>query len=368
MLLLANTSLGLEKILKQELKELNFKIKDVKNGMVYFNVEEVKVKDVKKIRTAERIYLIMKEFKFKKLDDYFENIYRIRWNEYFDIKDRVIIDKVILNSKYHKSQKTFQSLTQKAVYKSMMDEYKIDFMMESKNTYKLRVFIFGIKAVVAMDLSGDPLHKRNYRKFISKAPLKEHIASALIINSGWNKKSPLIDPFCGSGTIPLEAGLIAAGIPAGFLREYDFEKMKKFKEIIENNKINEENKIFNNPKIIGTDKEDDMIETSRKNYDNIGLKLNISFYKSSMEKVKNDFDEKGVIITNPPYGVRLEDNKQAIKLVNQMRYLKKEFSGWGLTVITSLKDFEKYFDMKAYSKIDILNGKIKSYIFTYKEI
>jgi putative N6-adenine-specific DNA methylase len=361
-LLLANTSLGLEKILKQELKDLNFKIKDVKNGMVYFLAEEEKINDLKKIRTAERIYMIMKEFKFKKLDDFFDNVYSVDWNEFFDIKDKVVIDKVILNSKYHKSAKTFQSLTQKSVYKKMMDEYKIDFMMESKNTYRIRVFIFGIKAVVALDLSGEPLHKRKYRKFISKAPLKEHIASAMILYSGWDKESPLIDPFCGSGTIPLEAGLIAADIPAGFMREYDFETMKKFSKKEYLYKKNE------NPEILGSDKEDDMIETSEKNYEEIGLDLNVSFYKSSMEKVKNSFDKKGKIITNPPYGVRLEDNQQAIKLVNQMRYLKKEFEGWGLTVITSLKDFEKYFDKSADSKLTVINGKIKSYIFDYKEL
>lgn len=362
MLLLANTSLGIEKILKQELKDLNFKIKDVKNGMVYFNAEESQIKDIKRIRTAERIYLIMKEFKFKKLDDYFNNIYAINWKDYFDIKDKIIIDKVIINSSYHKSEKTFQSLTQKAVYKRMMDDYKIDFMMESKNTFKLRIFIFGIKAVVAMDLSGDPLHKRNYRKFISKAPLKEHIASALIINSGWDKKSPLIDPFCGSGTIPLEAGLIGADIPAGFLREYDFEKMKKF------NKVIFDIKNIDNPEIIGTDKDEDMIETSIKNYENIGLDLNIKFYKYSMERIVNNFNKKGFIISNPPYGIRLEDNKQAIKLVKQMRYLKKEFSGWNFSVITSLEKFEEYFDLIADSKISIINGRIKSYIFNFKEI
>jgi putative N6-adenine-specific DNA methylase len=361
-LLLANTSLGLEKILKQELKELDFKIKDVKNGMVYFLAEEENINDLKKIRTAERIYMIINEFKFKKLDDYFNNIYSLNWNEFFDIKDKVIIDKVILNSKYHKSEKTFQSLTQKAVYKKMMNEYKIDFMMESKKTYRIRVFIFGIKAIIALDLSGEPLHKRKYRKFISKAPLKEHIASAMILYSDWDKKSPLIDPFCGSGTIPLEAGLIAADIPAGFMREYDFEKMKKF------SKKDYINKNIDNPIIIGSDKEYDMIEISEKNYEEIGLDLNISFYKSSMERIRNNFDKKGKIITNPPYGVRLENNQQAIKLVYQMRYLKKEFEGWGLTVITSLKDFEKYFDKSTDSKLTVINGKIKSYIFNYKEL
>jgi putative N6-adenine-specific DNA methylase len=306
--------------------------------------------------------MIINEFKFKKLDDYFNNIYSLNWNEFFDIKDKVIIDKVILNSKYHKSEKTFQSLTQKAVYKKMMNEYKIDFMMESKKTYRIRVFIFGIKAIIALDLSGEPLHKRKYRKFISKAPLKEHIASAMILYSDWDKKSPLIDPFCGSGTIPLEAGLIAADIPAGFMREYDFEKMKKF------SKKDYINKNIDNPIIIGSDKEYDMIEISEKNYEEIGLDLNISFYKSSMERIRNNFDKKGKIITNPPYGVRLENNQQAIKLVYQMRYLKKEFEGWGLTVITSLKDFEKYFDKSTDSKLTVINGKIKSYIFNYKEL
>ena len=362
-LLLANTSLGLEKILKQELKDNGFKIKDVKRGMVYCLIEEENIHKIKEIRTAERIYMIMKEFKFKKLDDYFDNIYSIDWNEYFDIKDKIIIDKVILNSKYHKSAKTFQSLTQKSIYKKMMDKYGIDFMMESNNNFKLRVFIFGIKAVVALDLSGDPLHKRNYKKFISKAPLKEHIASSLVLFSNWDKNSPLIDPFCGSGTIPLEAGLIAANIPAGFMREYDYENMLKFSEYTKENYVD-----IDNPEILGTDKEDDMIETSLKNYENIKYDLNISFYKSSMEKVKNNFSKKGSIITNPPYGVRLEDKKQAIKLVEQMRYLKKEFKGWDLTVITSLKDFEKYFDDRSSEKIEIINGKIKSYIFNYKEI
>ncbi|MGM0640544.1 MAG: THUMP domain-containing class I SAM-dependent RNA methyltransferase [Thermotogota bacterium] len=362
-LLLANTSLGLEKILKEELKDNGFKIKDVKRGMVYCLIDEKNIHNIKKIRTAERIYMIMKEFKFKKLDDYFDNIYNIEWNEYFGIKDKVIIDKVIINSKYHKSAKTFQSLTQKAVYKKMMDKYNIDFMMESNNEFKMRVFIFGIKAVIALDLSGEPLHKRNYKKFISKAPLKEHIASALILFSNWDKKSPLIDPFCGSGTIPLEAGLIAADISAGFMREYDYENMQKFSHY-----KNDSDKEINNPEIIGTDKEEDMIETSLKNYDNIKYDLNVSFYKSSMEKIKNNFSKKGTIITNPPYGVRLEDKKQAIKLVEQMRYLKKEFQGWELTVITSLKNYEKYFDHKATKTIEIINGKIKSFIFNYKEL
>lgn len=365
-LLLATTSLGLEKILKSELKDLGFKIKDVKNGMVYFIIEEDNINKIKQIRTAERIYMIMKEFKFKKLDDFFNNIYDINWFDYFDIKDKIIIDKVILTSKYHKSVKTFQSLTQKAVYKRMMDKYNVDFLMESNNVFKLRIFIYGIKAIIALDLSGEPLHKRNYRKFISGAPIKEHIASSLILFSEWNKKSPLIDPFCGSGTIPLEAGLIAKDIPAGFMREYSFDNMLIFKN--SDNKDTYSLSKNYDPIIIGTDKEEDMIKTSIKNYKNIDYDLNIRFYKSSMEKIKNEFNEDGYIITNPPYGLRLENKKQAIKLSEQMRYLKKEFEKWNLTVITSLDNFENYFDKSADKKIKIINGKIKSYIYNFKEL
>lgn len=361
-------ALGLEKILSNELKKMNYKIEKANDGMIEFYGDDYDYYELNlHLRTGERVFINIGEFKAETFDEIFDGILGIPLSNFLPKNGKIIIDKVRTSKSSLYNQSVIQSVSKKAIIEKLKKDYKLKNYYEENGIYKLRIYIKHNKVTLVLDTTGEGLHKRGYRKLVSEAPLRETIAAAMILKAGWKRKHVLIDPFCGSGTIPIEAVMYGMNIAPGLNRHFSFETWHNFNE----RRFNEMKKEAHNSirytdlKIYGFDKEYKMIEIAKKNAEKFHLENYICFEKSNMESVKLDCEE-GYIITNPPYGERLSDKKHAEKLYEQMRYLKKRYPNFKYSIITSHENFEEFFGNKADKKKKIINGKQKLYIYEYK--
>ena len=247
----------------------------------------------------------------------------------------------------------------------MKKHYEIDYFEKSKERYKLEVALRDDIASVTLDTSGDGLHKRGYRVRNYKAPLSETIAAALVMLSFWNPDRILHDPFCGSGTILIEAAMIGKNIAPGLMRKFDFEKFKFFDEEImkEEKKLAYERIDYDKTlKIYGSDIERGAIEIAKDNAELLGLEEDITFFQKDIRDLIIG-DEYGVIITNPPYGIRI--GKDVAELEKELGLLRKSCPTWSVYAISGDEDFEKNFGKKADRNRKLYNGGIKTYYYQY---
>lgn len=367
MKIIAFYSIGMENVLKNEIKDLGYKILNISDGMITYEGE---MKDVYIsnlcLRTAERVMIEMGEFKAENFDELFDNIYAIDWQDYIDHETTVVIDK--LRSRMSKlfALSTIQSVAQKAIFKKLMNMYDLKNMNKTNKKVNIRIYIKKDTVKVALDTSGEPLHKRGYRKLISEAPMKETIAAGLILASKWDKKSNLYDPFCGSGTIPIEAYLIAKSIPPGIRRNFDFEKLDKFnKREFEKIKIELMSKIEKKyiNYIFGSDTDEKMIETSMKNAEYWGA-ADLNFVKNDFKKV--DYSKKSYknfVITNPPFGIRIGDEKNAINIYRELQKIRYASKNTEIYLFSSSSDLKTKGFKDIKTVLEIQNGKVKSYLY-----
>ncbi|KLO23931.1 THUMP domain-containing class I SAM-dependent RNA methyltransferase [Marinitoga sp. 1155] len=365
---IALCSIGLEKILSNELKRLNYKIENANNGMVEFSGKVYDYYKLNlKLRTAERIFIKIAEFNAESFDDLYDGIMNLDLSYYFPKNGKIIVDKVRTSKSILYNQSVIQSIIKKAIIEKLKKEYKINIYNEETGIYKLRVYVKNNIVTLTLDTTGEGLHRRGYRKLVSEAPLRETIAAAMVLKAGWKRKYVLIDPFCGSGTIPIEAAMYGINMDPGIYRRFSFETWSNFdeKKFVEYKKESLEIIKYGELKLFGFDKNFKMIEIARKNAEIFKLNKFIRFEKRNMESIKLDYSE-GYIITNPPYGERLKDKAHAEKIYEQMRYLRKTFPYFNYSIITSHENFEAFFGKKANKKKKIINGKQILYIYEYK--
>ncbi|HPX15218.1 MAG TPA: class I SAM-dependent RNA methyltransferase [Petrotogaceae bacterium] len=364
-------AVGIEKVLCNEIKHLGYKIERTLPGKIYVKADEAFIYTANiNLRTAERIMMVLKTFQAITFDSLYENIKSIRWSDYIPKNTNVEITKLSSVKSQLYALSSIQSVSHKAVYDSLKLSYnQTEHLSKDTQAVEIRLYLNNDIAEVCLDLSGEPLHKRGYRKLVSQAPLKETIASAMLLTSGWKRKFPLYDPFCGSGTIPIEAALYAMNIAPGLYRSFSVQNLKfysqdqfiKAKQLAVS-KIREYD--ASEFSICASDKDKEIISCAIKNADNFKLAQYITFMTESMEKL---IDRSGIgyVVTNPPYGKRIRDEKYAAKVYEQMRYLKKVFKSWTYVIITDSDDFESYFDMKASKKLTIHNGSIVNTVYTF---
>ncbi|SHF08811.1 putative N6-adenine-specific DNA methylase [Marinitoga hydrogenitolerans DSM 16785] len=361
-------ALGLEKILSNELKKMNYKIKNANDGMVHFSGKDFDYYNLNlNLRTAERVFIKVGEFHAETFDELYDGIMKLSLSHFLPKNGKIIIDKVRSSKSTLYNQSVIQSVLKKAIIEKLKKEYKINSYSEENGIYKIRAYLKRNNVIIALDTTGEGLHKRGYRKLVSEAPLRETIAAAMILKAGWKRKDVLIDPFCGSGTIPIEAALYGLNIAPGLYRRFIFESWKNFdnkkfetlkKQAIESIK-------YTDLKIFGFDKNYKMIEIALRNAQTFKLDKYIKFEKSNMESIKLNYNN-GYIITNPPYGLRIKDKIHAEKIYEQMRYLKKQFPHFDYSIITSHEKFEHFFGQKANKKKKIINGNQILYIYEFK--
>lgn len=364
--LIATATFGLEKIVADELRELGYDDLTIENGKVTFQGSEMDIVTCNMwLRTADRVLIKMAEFKAESFEELFQGTLKVEWGDIIPETGFMHVVGKSVKSKLF-SVPDCQSITKKAVVESMKRKYNKEVFPESGATYKIEVAILKDIVTLTLDTTGPGLHKRGYREFAGEAPLKETLAAALVLLSKWEPSRILADPFCGSGTIAIEAAMIGKNIAPGINRSFVsedwdiipkklWEDMRKYAR----NSIND--KEF---RILASDINGRVLKTARDNAQKVGVADYIAFQRMDMKEFRNK-KRYGFIITNPPYGERMGNAKEIENLYKDMGEVFQQLKDWSYFVITSYEDFEKCFGEKSDKNRKLYNGRIKCYYYQY---
>ncbi len=367
--LIAPCHFGLESVLKKEILELGYEIVSVEDGRITFagDVEAIARANVF-IRTAERIMLKCGSFKATTFDELFEGTKAIPWENILTRDAKFWVSKATSNKSALFSPSDIQSIVKKAMVERMKQTYHVNWFTEEGASYPVRVFIFKDIVTLAIDTSGISLHKRGYRRLVGKAPISETLAAALIMLTPWHKDRVLVDPFCGSGTFPIEAAMIGANIAPGMDRDFtaaEWVKVGNKKMWYET--IDEAHDMIDNDvkmNIQGYDLDGDIVKCAMENARYAGVDKHIHFQQRDVKDLSNP-KKYGFVMTNPPYGERLEEKEALPELYRTIGEAYRNLDSWSMFLITSYKDAEKYIGRKADKNRKIYNGMIKSYFYQF---
>lgn len=360
---------GLEAVLKKEIIELGYEIVQVEDGRVTFIGEEDALCRANIfLRTAERILLKVAKFKAETYDELFEKTKGIPWENYIPADGKFWVTKATSIKSKLFSPSDIQSIIKKAIVERLKIKYGVSWFEETGNEFPIRVTFLKDEITMSFDTSGDSLHKRGYRKLASRAPISETLAAALIMLTPWNKDRILVDPFCGSGTIPIEAAMMGARIAPGMNRSFISEnwthlipKKSWYAAIEEANDMILEDVELN---IQGYDIDSEIVKAARENAKLAGVDHLIHFQQRSVSDLSHN-KKYGFIITNPPYGERLEEKEALPALYSEIGRTFQSLDAWSYYLITSYEDAEKYIGRKADKNRKIYNGMLKTYFYQY---
>ena len=366
--LIATSTFGLEMVVKNEFKDLGYEDIKVSDGKIEINCD---ISDIPKLnlwlRSADRILLKIGEFKAVTFEELFQQTKALPWEKWIT-KD----GKFTVNAKAVKSTlgslRACQSIVKKAVVEKLKEKFNIDWFEESGPVFTIQVALLKDNAVMTIDTSGPGLHKRGYREIALEAPLKETLAAALVLLSFWNKDRLLIDPMCGSGTILIEAAMIAKNIAPGLNREFASEKWPAIDQKYWRDERNHARSVIDNDSelnIFGYDIDDRAIKAARINAKNAGLESDIIFEQKDIKELWID-KQYGIIITNPPYGERMMDFSEINKIYISIHKTLKKKKGWSLYILTSDEKFPDYFKRAKPDRVrKLFNGKIQVNYYQY---
>ena len=365
--LIAPCHFGLEAVLKREILDLGYEISKVEDGKVTFLADAQGIADANVfLRTTERILLKVAEVKAETFDELFEATKALPWERYIPADGKFWIAKA--NSVKSKlfSPSDIQSIMKKAIVERLKGVYNVSWFPEDGASFPIRVAFMKDVATIGIDTSGVSLHKRGYRQMTVKAPITETLASALIMLTPWKKDRSLVDPFCGSGTFPIEAAMMAADIAPGMNRSFLAEDWKQvvprrcWYEAVEEAQDRVNLKIETD--IQGYDIDEDMVKIARENARMAGVDKLIHFQRRGVEDLHHP-KKYGFIITNPPYGERLQDKSQMPQLYRTIGERFRELDSWSMYLITAYEQAEKDIGRKADRKI--YNGMMKTYYYQF---
>lgn len=380
--LVALCAVGAEKILGNEIKLLGYKLSGNAPGRVFFTGDDDALfRSNLCLRAADRVYLEMNRYHAEDFDQLFDGVYSVNWQDFLKKDSKVTVDKVRAYKSKLNSEHAVQGIIQKAVYKKLGDVWRMSVLPESGEEVDLRVFISEDEVRLCLDLSGLPLHKRGYRTDGGTAPIRETTASVMLQMMLWRRKTPLHDPFCGSGTIPIEACLYAHNVAPGFGRRFALENLPIFNaERAREIKCAEAEKIRTDVecRITGTDIDPSAVQRARLNAEHACVMAGraLQLIGSDARVERPDFEmadfkdlkapyENGLIICNPPYGERLGEEEQARELYRSMTSLFDDFKGWELGVITSNKKFQECIGHYASILKDLKAGNLDTTFYIY---
>lgn len=367
--LIAPCHFGMETVLKREIYDLGYEITQVEDGRVTFEGDaEAICRANIFLRTAERVLLKAGSFHAETFDELFEAVKALPWEEFLPKDAKFWVAKASSIKSKLFSPSDIQSIVKKAIVERLKQVYKIDWFEESGAAYPIRVFLMKDEVTVAIDTSGDSLHKRGYRTMTSKAPITETLAAALIMFTPWRVDRILVDPFCGSGTFPIEAAMIAANIAPGMKRSFTAEKWTNMIEPELWDEIREEAKEQINldvqTDIQGYDIDAEVVKAARENAKRAGVDHLIHFQQRAVADLRHP-KKYGFVITNPPYGERLEEKEALPALYTEIGQAFKHLDCWSEYLITSYEDTERYIGRKADKNRKIYNGMIKTYFYQF---
>ena len=367
--LIAPCHFGLEAVLKKEILDLGYEIAQVEDGKVTFlgDAEAICRANIF-LRTTERILLKVGSFKAVTFEELFQGTKALPWEEYIPQDGRFWVKKAnSIKSKLF-SPSDIQSIMKKAMVERMKQGYGVSVIPETGADYPVRVSLYKDIVTVALDTTGESLHKRGYRKLTSKAPIEETLAAALIMLTPWNKDRILVDPFCGSGTFPIEAAMMAANMAPGMNRSFLSEDWKQiiprkcwYEAMDEAQELVDDTVSVD---IQGYDLDPEVIKAARANAELAGVAHMIHFQQRPVAELSHP-KKYGFLITNPPYGERIEDKKNLPALYTQIGDRFKALDSWSAFIITSYEDVEKYMGRKADKNRKIYNGMMKTYFYQF---
>ncbi|MCD8396575.1 MAG: class I SAM-dependent RNA methyltransferase [Lachnospiraceae bacterium] len=367
--LMAPCHFGLEAVLKREIQDLGYEISCVEDGRVTFygDAQAIAVANVF-LRTAERILLKVGSVHAVTYDELFEGVKAMPWERYLPIDAKFWVTKATTVKSRLFSPSDIQSIVKKAVVERLKGVYRVNWFAEDGAAYPIRVFFMKDEAVLTLDTTGESLHKRGYRKLTAKAPISETLAAALIMLTPWKADRILADPFCGSGTFPIEAAMMAANIAPGMERSFLAENWdnlvlrRNWYDAVEEAQDLVDSSVKTD--IQGYDIDGDVIRAARENAKRAGVDHMIHFQQRPVSEL-NHPKKYGFVITNPPYGERLEEKAALPGLYREIGEAFARLDSWSEYLITSYEDAEKYIGKQAAKNRKIYNGMIKAYYYQF---
>ncbi len=360
---------GLEAVLKKEVWDLGYDVVKVEDGKVFFEGDaEAGARANVFLRTAERVLLQVGSFTAKTWDELFEGTKALPWEEYLPVDARFWVAKAASVKSALFSPTDIQAVMKKAIVERLKSRYHLNIFPESGAAYPIRVVLMKDEVTAAIDLSGDSLHKRGYRKLVSKAPITETLAAALLMLTPWKAGRILVDPFCGSGTFPIEAALIAANIAPGMNRNFTAEAWKNLIPEKYWNEAKEEARdlvlLPEDCDIQGYDLDGEIVKAARDNARAAEVDGLIHFQQRDVAALSHP-KKYGFIVTNPPYGERLEEKAALPALYRTFGERFRALDSWSAYVITAYKDAERDMGLKAAKNRKIYNGMMKTYFYEF---
>ena len=360
--LVATAAMGLEAIVAEEVKALGYET-TTENGKVYFEGDERAIARANTwLRVADRVKIVAAQFPARTFDQLFENTKAIEWEKFLPVDAAFPVQGKSVKSTLF-SVPDCQAIVKKAIVERLKLAYKrIGFLDESGATYKIEISILKDVATITIDTSGAGLHKRGYRHGQGEAPLKETLAAALVKISKWSPNRPFVDPFCGSGTIPIEAAMIGQNIAPGFNRDFHSEAWAWMPQKIWDDVRNEAEDLADydqHLEIIGSDIDHKMIQIAEQNSFESGFADLISFKQMQASDFTTNLMD-GVMIGNPPYGERIGEVEEIEKAISDLGHLMENYSSWSVYMLSSMENFENLYGRKATKKRKLFNGFIRT--------
>jgi putative N6-adenine-specific DNA methylase len=359
----------MEAILKREIADLGYDVTEVVDGRVtFFGDEEALCRANVFLRTAERILIKIGSFHAETFEELFQGTKGLAWEDYIPADGKFWVAKAASVKSKLFSPSDIQSIMKKAMVERLKDIYHVNWFQEDGESFPVRVFLMKDEVTVGLDTTGESLHKRGYRKLTAKAPIAENLAAALIMLTPWNGSRILVDPFCGSGTFPIEAAMMAANMAPGMNRSFTaenwqhivgrkvwYDTLDEARELVD---LNVETDIQ------GYDIDDNMVSIARENARLAGVDKLIHFQRRGVEQLSHP-KKYGFIITNPPYGERLQDKNEMPALYRTIGERFAALDSWSMYLITAYEQAERDIGRKADKNRKIYNGMMKTYYYQF---
>ena len=367
--LIAPCHFGLEAVLRREIERLGYEVTEVADGRVTFlGDSEALCRSNIFLRTAERVLIKAGSFRAETFEELFQGTKAIPWEEYITRDGKFWVAKAASVKSKLFSPSDIQSVMKKAMVERLKEVYHIDWFSEEGQSFPVRVFLMKDQVTVGLDTTGESLHKRGYRKLVAQAPIAENLAAALIMLTPWNKDRILVDPFCGSGTFPIEAAMMAANMAPGRNRGFIAEGWNHVAEGARWKNAREEAEdlvdLSVKPDIQGYDIDGDMVSIARENARKAGVAQMIHFQRRELQQLSHP-KKYGFIITNPPYGERLHDKEQMPPLYRMIGERFWALDSWSMYLISAYGNAERDIGRKADKNRKIYNGMMKAYYYQF---
>ncbi len=360
---------GLEAVLKREIHDLGYEIVSVEDGRIIFaGDKEALCRANIFLRSAERVLIKVGSFHAETFEELFQATRALPWEDYIPRDGKFWVAKAASVKSRLFSPSDIQSIMKKAMVERMKGVYHVEWFAESGEAYPVRVFLKKDEVTVGLDTTGESRHKRGYRKLKAKAPIAENLAAALLMLTPWRGNRILVDPFCGSGTIPIEAAMMAAHLAPGRNRAFEAQAWEHIVPGKVWDRVKEEADSLADlsveTDIQGYDIDNEMVSISRANARLAGVEHLIHFQRRGVEQLSHA-KKYGFILTNPPYGERLEDKNNLIPLYRTLGERYQALDAWSMYLITAYEQAENAIGRKADKNRKIYNGMMKTYFYQY---